>query len=167
MTVLRTKRLMLRPARAEDLDGLHAILRDPDAMQYWSTAPHPDRDTTRVWLQNMIDRAHLGLDFIWDLDGVVIGKGGAYAPPEVGFILHPAYWRQGFGHEAMTAIVAHLWATTDHPHLTADIDPRNAASFGLLTALGFRETHRAPNTFFINDVWTDSLYLAIDRPAKT
>ena len=36
----RTERLLLRPAQADDLEPLHAILSDPQAMAYWSSPPH-------------------------------------------------------------------------------------------------------------------------------
>jgi hypothetical protein len=36
--------------------------------------------------------------------GDVIGKAGAWALPEVGFLLHPDYWGQGLAQEAMRAV---------------------------------------------------------------
>ena len=42
MTELRTDRLILRRARPEDLEAMHAVLTDERAMQYWSEGPHAD-----------------------------------------------------------------------------------------------------------------------------
>ncbi len=36
----RTERLVLRPAREDDLAAMHAVLSHPKAMAYWSSAPH-------------------------------------------------------------------------------------------------------------------------------
>jgi RimJ/RimL family protein N-acetyltransferase len=47
--------------------------------------------------------------------------------------------------------------------LTAEVDPRNAASLRLLAKLGFRETHRAVRTLLWKDEWCDSIYLARPR----
>ena len=47
--------------------------------------------------------------------------------------------------------------------LTADVDPDNAASIGLLKSLGFRETHRAERTMQIRGQWCDSVYFALRR----
>lgn len=44
---LRTPRLLLRPARADDLPAIHAIMRQPRAMAYWSTPPHDTTGQTR------------------------------------------------------------------------------------------------------------------------
>ena len=43
--------------------------------------------------------------------------------------------------------------------LTADVDPRNAASLALLRRHGFVETGRAAATWQIGDEWCDSIYL--------
>jgi ribosomal-protein-alanine N-acetyltransferase len=83
---------------------------------------------------------------------------------EVGFLLHPDYWRQGIASEAMQAIIPYLFKVTAHSELTADADPLNTASVDFLKSLGFQETHRAKNTFCINGVWSDSVYFALPRP---
>lgn len=163
--MLRTRRLILREARQGDLDDLFAIYSDPRAMRYWSTPPHPDASVTQGNLDRLIaasvDRL---VYFVFEMQGRVIGVGGLHKGDEVGFLLHPDHWRQGLGREAMTAIIPHLFATTDLAQLTADADPRNAASIGLLGDLGFVETHRAKDTFCIDGIWSDSVYFALPRP---
>jgi ribosomal-protein-alanine N-acetyltransferase len=67
--------------------------------------------------------------------------------------------------EAMNAIIPYVFEVTDVKGLTADADPRNDASVNLLKSLGFQETHRAKNTFFINGAWSDSVYFALQRPS--
>jgi ribosomal-protein-alanine N-acetyltransferase len=64
----------------------------------------------------------------------------------------------------MEAIIPHIFATSDVPELTADVDPRNGASLRLLEKLGFHETGRAERTFFLYGDWADSVYLARPRP---
>ncbi|NBD29304.1 MAG: GNAT family N-acetyltransferase [Alphaproteobacteria bacterium] len=165
MTTLITARLTLRSPRPGDLDDLHAIYGDGRAMRYWSSLPHGELDTTRAMLDTMIAAfADQPTYFIWDHSGRAIGAGGMHAPWEVGFILHPDHWRKGLAREAMSAIILHLWATTRAPALTADTDPRNAASIGLLAALGFVEAGRARNTFVVGGEWSDSIYFALARP---
>ena len=46
----------------------------------------------------------------------------------------------------------------------ADVDPRNAASLGLLRKLGFVETRHARCTIKVGEEWCDSVYLALRRP---
>ena len=167
---ITTKRLVLRRAQASDLAALHAILSQPRAMRYWSTPAHASMAETENWLARMIGRPmDESDDFLIVHQGQVIGKAGAWKMPEVGFLLHPDHWGKGFAHEAMTAVVAHLFAHHPTPHLVAEADPRNAASLGLLARLGFVETHRARNTLQWGDEWCDSVYLRLDRatPPRT
>ena len=163
MVELRTPRLRLRRARPDDLEPMHAVLSHPAAMRYWSTTPHEDLAQTEAWLADMI--ATDGEDFVIEHRGRVIGKAGCYSLPSVGYILHPDAWGRGFASEALGAAIAHVFAARDVDRLTADVDPRNAASLGLLKKLGFAETHRAARTWLVGGEWCDSVYLALDRPA--
>jgi ribosomal-protein-alanine N-acetyltransferase len=161
MTILTTSRLRLRPATKADLAAFHVILSDPRAMRYWSTLPHESLAVSREWLTRM--RHGTYPDFAIEHRGQVIGKAGAYGLPEVGFLLHPSAWGRGFATEAMAAVIAHVFASTDSNHLTADVDPRNTASRRVLEKLGFRISHSATRTFLLGDEWCDSVYYRLDR----
>jgi len=151
VTEIRTARLILRRARVEDLDAIHAVLSNALAMRFWSRPPHASLDQTRLWLASTIDApADAGDDYVVELDGQVIGKAGCWRLPEIGFILHPDHWRRGLAREALEA-------------LTADVDPRNAASLALLKGLGFVETGRAKGTWDLGGELCDSIYLALAR----
>ena len=163
---LVTERLILRAARQSDLMDLFAIFSDPRAMQYWSTAPHRTPERTQQNLDRLIASAEEQLTyFVIEMDGRAIGTAGMHKTDEIGFLLHPAYWRQGIVSEAMRTIIPYLFEVTDHTQLTADADPRNAASVGILKSLGFVETHRAEKTFCIEGEWSDSVYFALQRPS--
>ena len=126
-----TPRLTLRPAGPDDLEAMHAVLSDPRAVQWWSTPPHETLDQTRDWLEAMISANGSGLDFLIEVEGRVVGKAGFYAPPDVGYILHPDVWGRGLATEAVGAVLDRLFETTDHAMATADVDPANAASIRL------------------------------------
>ena len=164
---IRTEHLLLRRPRSDDLSAFFAIMSDARAMRYWSTLPHADLSVTRTWLDNMLGReATGGQHFAIELDGKVIGEVGAGRLPDFGFIVHPDFWGRGFATEASRAAIAHIFAATDTPDLKADVDPRNAASLGVLAKLGFLETGRAERTFLLGEEWCDSIYLALQRPPR-
>lgn len=165
MTRLLTPRLILRHARADDLEALHRVLADPRATAYWSTPPHRSLEETRAWMADMLDPGPGREDFVVELNGEVIGKAGFWRLPEVGYILHPGAWGRGLGLEAVGATIAHVFRTHDLDGLTADVDPRNAASLRLLERLGFQQTGSAERTFRIGDAWVDSLYFSLSREA--
>lgn len=91
---IRTKRLVMRRATAGDLDAIFEIMSDPETMRYWSTPPHCSREISARWLDSMIkaDRSARSDEFILEYEGRVIGKLGAWRPPEIGFFVHREYW---------------------------------------------------------------------------
>jgi RimJ/RimL family protein N-acetyltransferase len=161
-----TERLVLRRARIDDLEAMHAVLSNRAAMRYWSSLPHERIEETREWLGNMIaSDPGISDDFVVELEGRVIGKAGFYRLPEIGYILHPDHWGRGYATEALRAVIAHAFARHAIPAIKADIDPRNTASIRLLTKLGFVESGRASRTWHIGGEWCDSVYLTLTPPA--
>jgi RimJ/RimL family protein N-acetyltransferase len=168
MDEIRTARLLLRRAVPADLPAVHAFMSSPEAMRYWSTLPHETVAVTEAWFQAQFFSDDPARDeWIVEHDGRVVGNIGMWKQPEFGYILHPDVWGLGLGVEAATAFLAYAFATYPIEAVTADVDPRNAASLKLLAKLGFVETGRAERTFHIGDEWCDSVYLALQRPAAT
>ncbi|MEO8547279.1 MAG: GNAT family N-acetyltransferase [Sphingomicrobium sp.] len=164
MTELRTDRLILRNARPGDLEAMHAVLSDGQAMDYWSTGPHSDLSQTRDWLELMIAApGEDSDDFVVTLDGKAIGKLGAWKLPEIGFIFGSGHWGRGYAAEAMRAFLDHMFRTRAVEILTADVDPRNTPALKLLTGHGFIETGRAAGTWNTHIGVCDSIYLRLDR----
>ena len=166
---IRTPRLILRSARPDDLEAMHAVLSDPRATRWWSTPPHETLEQTRAWMDAMIANGPDHPDFVIELNGRVVGKAGFYVMPDVGYILHPDVWGQGLAAEAVGAAVDHVFRTRDVETLTADVDPENAASIRLLERLGFVGTGSGERTWNVGGEWKDSLYYALsrsDRAAK-
>ena len=133
-------------------------------MRYWSRCRMPIWRRRDAWLERKLAVGRRGLanlSWCWTA-GHRHGGGRCAARDRV----HPASrpLGQGPGGEAMAAVIAHIFATQPVPALTAEVDPRNAASLRLLDRLGFVETGRAQRTFLLGDEWCDSVYLRLDRP---
>jgi RimJ/RimL family protein N-acetyltransferase len=104
-------------------------------------------------------------------------SGGGGGAGEIGFMLHRAHWRRGLMREAMQALLPYFFRPIDDGGLgleavTADVDPRNSASLGLLGELGFEVTGREERTIWIDGgpdgdsdggEWVDSVYLRLGR----
>lgn len=163
--VIRTARLLLRPARAADLAALHAIFSDPQTMRYWDRPAHDDIAPTRAFLDHFVrpDPARR-FESILELDGVCIGKAGVWNCPEVGFILARAHWGRGLMREALQAILPLAFAA--FPALTAGADPRNRASCRLLERLGsLRDRIGRRDFLYGGREWCDTAYYRLPRPA--
>lgn len=164
---IATARLTLRKPQMSDMADLHDAMRQPQAMRYWAHPEHETPQQTAEYLAKMIEsNSRGGDDFVIEHQGRVIGKAGMWRLPEVGFLLHPDHWGKGYAREVMEAIIEHLFTWHDTDHLMAEVDPRNAASLGLLARLGFQETHRATRTMQWREEWCDSVYLRLPRPKR-
>jgi [ribosomal protein S5]-alanine N-acetyltransferase len=166
-TILRTQRLILRRPRSDDVAAMHAILRDPLAMRYWSTLPHTKVAETEAWVAKTIDAINAGEcdDFFVEHEGLLIGKAGLWNRNEIGFLFSPASWGKGFAREALQAVIDRAFRECGHEEIRAEADPRNERCLRLLARLGFRETGRAQRTFHIGGEWSDSVYLSLPKKA--
>lgn len=163
---LQTRRLTLRPMRPEDATELHDFFSDPAATLYFGDTHH-DVAQTKDWVRRSSHaNPTLTREFTLLHKGRAIGKAGVWSAPELGFFLRRADWGKGLMHEALTALIPHLFAEMQLPRMTADVDPRNAASLKLLEAFGFVESDRAERTMQIEGVWVDSVYLTLPAPPR-
>lgn len=154
--MIETPRLILRPYTPDDLDALFAIQSDPLTMRFWST-PFTKEDT-RVWMQRaMSSFAENGfgrMAIILRQTGEQIGDAGIMRVPvngkdeiDLGYIIRAPYWRQGFGLEAATAVLAFA-KELGHPRVVANMAHDNTASERVAQRLGMTketEFHNARN----------------------
>jgi RimJ/RimL family protein N-acetyltransferase len=166
VTELRTDRLILRRARPEDLEAMHAVLSDEQAMRYWSHGPHEDIATTREWLDSMIGASpEESDDFVITVDGEVIGKLGTWKIPDIGYILRSDQWGRGYAGEATKAFLKHIFENRGVPLLTADVDPRNTGSLRILKDHHFIQTGTATGSWNTHIGICDSVFLELKREA--
>lgn len=145
--IINTPRLQLRPWRPADLDAMTAVNSDAAVMKYF---PHPE---DRVATQSFIDRsnAHLsehGFGFLaaeLRAIGKVIGMIGlstvTYEVPhapfvEIGWRLHPAYWRKGLATEGARACLAYGFDELSLAYIYAQTTEENAPSRGVMEKIG-------------------------------
>jgi RimJ/RimL family protein N-acetyltransferase len=143
------------------------MMTDPRVMRYWSHPPHQHLEQTRKFVEHLMRSETPEVEeFVIEYQGRAIGKVGCWRPAEVGFLLHPEFWGQGFATEAMRAVLPVCFAKfRDAPALTAECDPRNAGSVALLGKLGFRHLRTVEKDFLYgDDEWCDTAYFDLPRP---
>jgi ribosomal-protein-alanine N-acetyltransferase len=164
--LIETARLRLRPARETDLDDLHAVLSDARAMRYWERPAYDDVAQTQSFLGSLMKAP---FEYIIEHQGRCLGKAGMWRPEEIGYILHPDFWRRGFAFEALQAILPDIQSR--QPDLTrfiAEIDPRNIGSARLLDKLGFAHIRTEQQNFLYGGTeWCDTAYFEKPLPALT
>lgn len=156
---IHSLRLTLEPLRADHAMEMFDGLRDPALYRYVADRPPPSMEAlTRRYRSTAVGRSPDGAD-LWcnwivrrDRDRRCLGTvqatmtGVASGPDEVliGYMILPAFWRQGFGSEAVDAMLDRLFDKYRCRQAQAIVDARNLASLALLQRLGFAVAGRAP-----------------------
>ena len=84
---------------------------------------------------------------------------GEYVP-EVGYIVHRPFWRQGIASEAALAVRDHAFLVHGYPFVVAQIRPINTPSQAVARKLGMR-----PGKLFLN-AGLEHVLWRVDRPAN-
>ena len=132
----RSARMTYRSLQPTDLDALHAVVGHFDVVRQLASFPWPpERDFTRTRAQ-----PYHGNGLVWGafLGPKLIGT-VAVTGDELGYMLAPEVWGQGYGTEMCRTAIGHAFAL-GRDHLVAGVWADNAASQGLLAKLGFRVT---------------------------
>lgn len=136
--VLETKRLILRPMRAADIDDLLVVFTDPNVMSAFDSGPF-DRGQMSNWLGRNLDHQDeygYGLfSVILKGKGLLIGDCGLEVMEvdgtrvaELGYDFRSDYWNQGYATEAATAVRDYAFDVLELPQLISLIRVKNAAS---------------------------------------
>jgi ribosomal-protein-alanine N-acetyltransferase len=146
--ILETERLVLRPVVAGDWAALYPIMSDPIVMAHWDSTEIDDPEVVAGMIAaQMADMAD-GAAWYWSIE-----RGGDHAflgacdlsdvdwrhkRGEVGFLLAKPAWGQGYGLEAMRAVVDYA-AGLGLKRLWARAHVGNDRSERLLHTLGFED----------------------------
>src|SRR3954462_1166044 len=106
--ILVTPRLALREVTLDDLDFVAAMLADPEVMRFYPR--RYSREEAEGWIRREVDRyARWGHGRWLVLDrstGQPVGQVGltlqaveGVEEPEVGYLIHRPFWRQGLATE--------------------------------------------------------------------
>ena len=172
-TEIRTERLILRPFRETDSDGLFAFLSQLESDKF---EPYPGISYENGWEQlreRVGSKDYFAIELIGT--GRVIGNiycaDRPFEAKEVGYILNEDSRGAGYAAEALAAVVGNAFSEGAH-RVYAECDPRNTPSWRLLERLGFRrEAHFRQNVFSRTDEagvpkWKDTSVYALLRGEK-
>ncbi len=143
--VLETERLTLRAPTLEDAKHVAALANDKRIAENTRRIPHP---YSRADAEDFIAAANLPNNEISFLittrDGTPLGTCGIAnsddAIPEIGYWLGVKFWNQGYGTEAVRAMIDFAFTELEHEALQAGARVTNPASRRILEKCGFQWT---------------------------
>jgi RimJ/RimL family protein N-acetyltransferase len=176
--MIETDRLILRVPEPRDRDALVGIFTNQEVMA--QLFPGMDEAAADAVIAKHDRLRGEGLGFLVverREDGAVVGfcglkRGEPHLPIhgkiEAGWIIDLPWWRQGYAHEAMCAVLAKAWAQIAEDRIYAITSAVNLPSQGLMTRLGM---HRLADGDFLSASFPEghelrpTVTFAIDRPA--
>lgn len=171
---IHTDRLVLRLMVDGDLDDVHAWMSDETVTRY-QLYDVRSREQVQEHLDKVKDARRLENDddfveFAIELHGTVIGciyfqlKSAENETAEIGWALTAAFHGKGDAGEAARAVLEVAFDRMRLHRVTAELDPRNAASVALCLRLGMRhEAHHVEDLMF-KGAWADTgIYAILDR----
>jgi RimJ/RimL family protein N-acetyltransferase len=174
-SVMTTERLLLRRFTPDDFEPLLAIQSRPDVARwlYWE-ARGPDE--VRASLQNKVRGTTLtedgdSISFAVVLreshelvgDCVIFLVSREHRQGEIGYIFHPDHQGRGYATEAAGLLLEIAFVDLGLHRVVGRLEPRNAASAGVLERIGMRrEAHLIENEF-VKGEWQSELVYAILR----
>jgi RimJ/RimL family protein N-acetyltransferase len=143
VTELTTDRLELRRWREADLDEHAAMIADPEVNRYVGGPT----DRASAWRQIAMFIGHRELRgwtssvVVERKSGRLVGRAGLWQPEgypgvEVGWILKPSVWNQGYATEIGLAVRDYAFGTLGIPHLLSLIHPDNHGSIRVAEKIG-------------------------------
>ena len=148
---LETARLVIRLTTKQDLPEIHSMHRIEAVNQYLPYTTWKSYQDAQDWYQRVESRRNkkeaeqysVSLQNDSRLIGscIVFGFDASQASVEVGYVLHPDFWGQGYMLEAMQAFIGALQERLNLRQLKASVEEPNVASSKLLKKLGFSHSN--------------------------
>jgi RimJ/RimL family protein N-acetyltransferase len=147
LPTLEGRRVTLREITPADDAGLLRVFGDPETMRWWSHGPLADLDAVAVY-RSQIEKGLRDRElFQWAVtdrgSGLLMGTctlsdwDATHRRASIGYILHRDHWGQGYGSDAVRALLDFAFQRMGAHRIEADIDPENAGSIALVEKLGF------------------------------
>lgn len=145
--ILETKRLKLIEITHQHLDSIFSILSLEEVTKYYGTDPFilPAEATKLIdmYHKNFHEKRGIRWGIKLKENQKIIGTIGLNAlqlnnkRAEIGYELHPSYWRNGFATEALKEVLNFSFEQLDLHRVGAVVYPENKVSLNLLKKLGF------------------------------
>ena len=174
---LRTERLVIRRATADDLDATWSFRRLPEISEWLTAAP----ETREEYAEKFLEADRLAVTLVIELPGAdpaVIGdlmvavedawaqrevaERAAGVQAELGWVIHPEHQGHGYAREAVEATIRMCFEDLGVRRLTAGCFAANEASWRMAEKLGMRrETATVRDSLHRSGTWMDGYSYAL------
>lgn len=176
--MLETERFFLREFMKEDWKAVHRYASQEIVSRYQPWGPNSQEETQQYIaevLKQQIQNPRVSFTFavVWKETKEVIGAGELSGMDfinqsgEMGYILHPDYWRQGIATELAQLLIKFGFETQRLHRISASCDPQNIGSQKVLEKAGLSQEGLLRQNLRMKKGWRDSLLYSILKLAYT
>ena len=168
---LKTPRLRLTEVQVEHAPAIFEILSNPEVLKYYGMDPFQELAQAENIVQHFKNNFDIKRGLRWAIinnqDNRFVGTIGlnnlslGMKKAEVGFEIHPDFWRSGITSEALQAILDYAFEELDLHRMGAVTFLANDASIGLLKKQGFLEEGKLRSYLFQNGQSHDALVFSL------
>ncbi len=171
---LETERLVLRRITLEDAQSYFELRSNVDAMKHICKPLQTTIEESKTMIYKINEMIAFNDGIGWAIclknDNKMIGSVSfhriekAHYRAEIGYMLHPNYWKQGIVSEAVEAIIKYGFNTLKFHSIEAHIDPTNIGSEKVLQKFNFvKEAYFKENYFFAGQFLDTAVYSLINK----
>lgn len=164
--ILETERLRLREIVHSDAQGIFNCFSNNDVTRYYGQDPLTELEQAEQFVKFFAKNYKEKRGIRWGIElkekAGLIGTIGfnAWSPKhkraEIGYELHPQYWRKGFATEAVSKVISYGFNELDLTRIGAVVFLENEGSSDLLTKFGFEKEGVLRNYMYQNGVAYDT-----------
>ena len=168
-----TSRLSLRQLKPDDAEAFYAMKSDIQVTEQYGQEPHRTLDDTRAWLRRLQTSYEERQSLYWCItfqdSDTVLGSctfwnfDAGFQCAELGYELHPDYWRQGIMSEALSELIDFGFYELGFNRIEACPFDANTASRRLLQKLGFTYEGNLRQRVHFRGAFLDQLYFGLLR----
>ncbi|MBN1435550.1 MAG: GNAT family N-acetyltransferase [Sedimentisphaerales bacterium] len=171
LPTIETDRLILRPFTLADAPDVQRIAGNPDIASTTMSIPHPYEDgIAEGWIskhQDLFDKGeNLDLAITLRQSARYIGSTSLrfsqkHQHAELGYLIDPNLWNQGYCTEAAHAMLQHAFATLNLHRVFAHHLLRNPASGRVMQKIGMQREGHLRQHVLKNDIFEDIICYGI------
>jgi [ribosomal protein S5]-alanine N-acetyltransferase len=145
---LITERLLLRQLNTADTPEIFFLRSDKNVLRFIEKEPAKSPEEAKTFIKSINQSIKEGETILWGITlrnnpAVVIGSicfwriQKEHYRAEIGYALHPQYWRKGLMKEAIQKVLDYGFTKIKLHSVEAKINPQNEASAAILVSTGF------------------------------
>lgn len=165
---LKTERLLLRRLKETDANEMFFLRSNDDVLRYLGKEPASSVKEAEQFIVKINKAVDENESILWGIalasdPSAIIGticlwnfKPENYRG-EIGYILHPNYWRKGIMKEAINCVIDYGFNVLKLHSIEALLSPENIASSTILESTGFIKEGHLKENFYFRGEYSDTL----------